>query len=234
MKTHISESPAQDAGVYIQNLLQVHSHTSILFLIGGGSSLSVLEYIEPEVLGKHITVCTTDERFTREDKGNNFLQLQQTNFFKRGEAEGMKSISTYPQEGETHTQFSERIQGELESYYKKNPQGYTLGLFGIGEDGHTASIFPSPESEFLTTYVTDSLYVPVLRPALTYTQRTTISPAFIEDMLTDVILFAVGSNKCDNILNYMHNKNFKHYQIPALIPAQHPKSILFTDCETLL
>ena len=54
------------------------------------------------------------------------------------------------------------------------------------------------------------------------------------EKVDEVILYATGSTKCDNILSYMHNKNFAQHQLPALIPAQHPQSTLFTDCQTMV
>lgn len=234
MKTHISEQPAHDASAYIAQKISDHKEQHILFLISGGSSLSIAQELPKEIYNSQITVSTTDERFTKDLQGNNFLQLQQTTFFTEAGDTGFSTIATVPKDGESHSDFALRIQQEFENLYKVYPNTYTIGLFGIGEDGHTAGIFPKSETDFQLTYRTNDFYIPIVQEGILYPQRTTLTPAFIEDKIDDVVLFAVGSNKCDNILNYMHNKNFKQSEIPALIPASHPESILFTDCKTLL
>ncbi len=234
MKTNISHTPSEEASAFIEEKLALHKNEPILFLISGGSSLCALEKINPNVLSPLVTIVTTDERFTINEQGNNFKQFQATSFYQSAVAAGVTCIASVPQENERHEQFAERMRKSLEEYFDLHPSGYALGVFGIGEDGHTASIFPTSEAEFNEAYRTDALYVPVTQPQLQYPFRTTVTPSFIEEKIDDVVLFAVGSTKCDNILNYMHNKNFSQYQIPALIPAQHPRSVLFTDCHTLL
>jgi 6-phosphogluconolactonase/glucosamine-6-phosphate isomerase/deaminase len=188
----------------------------------------------PSYVKDTLTVATTDERFTFDTQGNNFLQLKETNFFTALEGSHAQHIDSSPLQGETFEMFTLRIKSSLEEYFSKNSNAYTIALLGIGEDGHTASIFPSTEQNFEELYPSDELYVGVTQSNLHYPYRATITPCFIEEKVDEVVLFAVGSIKCDNILNYMHNKNFSRHQIPALIPAQHPQSVLFTDCQTLV
>ena len=234
MKTQTSDSPAFDAGQYIQEKLLAHKDEYILLLVAGGSALNVLEYIDGSKLNSKVTLATTDERFTHEAKGNNFVQLQTTNFYKDAREVGVQCINSKPQITDTHESFTKRLTLAFEDYYKTHSNSYTIGIFGIGEDGHTASIFPTSESEYISKYGNGALYVSLVNSSLQYAYRTTITPSFIEEKIDDVVLYATGNTKCDNILNYMHNRNFNHYQIPALIPAQHQQSILFTDCYTLL
>jgi len=73
----------------------------------------------------------------------------------------------------------------------------------------------------------------VTQTAHPYPQRTSVTPAFIEEYIDEIVLYAVGTNKCENILDYMYNRTFKEHEIPALIPASHPHSMLFTDCPSL-
>lgn len=234
MKTITSDTPASDAGAYMQDKILSHAHEHILCMISGGSALTVLEAIDATRLRSNVTIVFVDERFTDDRKGNNFTQLTQTNFYKSAREVGVQFIDSTVQTNETLECFTQRLNHAFNDYYKIHSSTYTIGLFGIGEDGHTAGIFPMSESDFIGTFETEDLYVSITNKALTYPYRTTVTPTCIEEKIDEVILFAVGSSKCDNILNYMHNKNFTHYQIPALIPAQHPQSILFTDCHTLL
>ena len=234
MRTHISLTPAVDAGVYIQEKIQEHKDSPILFLVSGGSSFSILEHISESVLNASITIAITDERYTDDQNGNNFSLLTKTAFYKKASAQGVQFIHSLKMEGESHVQFTDRIENKLREFRNTHPNAYGLGIFGIGEDGHTAGIFPASENEFIERYEVDSYYVSLVQKENTYPKRSTVTPLFIEEVLNDIVMFAVGSNKCDNILNYMHNKSFSRFQIPALIPARHPHSILFTDCETLI
>lgn len=234
MKTVISNTSAQDAGVYIQEKLSLNKEKKILFIVSGGSSLTVLSHIDQTVLGDHMTVILTDERFTEDQTGINFIQLQKTDFYTHALEKQVHFISSKPQSGESHSEFAQRLDTTLQNYLNENTNVYVIGIFGIGEDGHTASIFPTSEVAFDTTFKADALYTAVTQEVTAYPQRVTITPSCIQETLDEVVLYAVGSVKCDNILNYIHNKNFTHFQIPALIPAQHPQSILFTDCPTLI
>ncbi len=233
MKTSITAAPGQDAGKHISDTLRMHAHQPVLFLISGGSALTVLTHIDPEVLGANITIGLVDERFTTDEQGNNFMQLESTDFYKTALEKGVRFIVTKPHSGERHENFALRIGDALESLIETTHTQFTVGLFGIGEDGHTASIFPSTEHEFKQAYNSDRPYVAISRPDIPYPFRISLTPQFIEEKIDEVILYAVGSKKCDNILSYMHTKNFGAHEIPALIPARHIGSTLFTDCAAL-
>jgi 6-phosphogluconolactonase/glucosamine-6-phosphate isomerase/deaminase len=152
MKTQTSDTPSLEAGQYIQEKLASHKDEYILLLVAGGSALAVLEAIDGTKLTSKVTIATTDDRFTHEAKGNNFAQLQQTNFYKDAREVGVQCISSKPQMSDTHESFTKRITLAFEDYFKIHSNSYTIGLFGIGEDGHTASIFPTSESEFISKY----------------------------------------------------------------------------------
>lgn len=234
MRTRISETPDSQAGSYISNLIKEHGHEKILLLLSGGSAFAVLDYIDTSLLGEHITIAMVDERYTFEEKGNNFTHLLKTAFYEKAIHAGVNFIESIPQKGESLQAFTIRVKDELEKCINENPNCYALGIFGIGEDGHTAGIFPAAETVFNALYKSGEYYVAFTHETAAYPFRTTVTPTFIEEVLDEVIMFAVGKNKCDNILDYMYNKNFHPHEIPALIPASHPQSILFTDCPTLI
>lgn len=233
MKTQISEKPDKEAGEYVSLMLEKHRGEDVLLLLSGGSALSILAHILPEHITSQVTIGLCDERFTIDPQGNNFLLFQETQFYKTASKAGAKFLSSYPNENEQQDAFADRIRQSIETYFFAHPESYALGIFGIGEDGHTAGIFPMNEEEFTATYKTSDFYIPIIQQSNAYPLRSTITPAFIEEVLDDVVLYAVGTNKCDNILNYMYNRTFAEHEIPALIPASHPQSVLFTDCPTL-
>lgn len=233
MRTHVSEAPDRDAGKHLSALLERHKSESILLVLSGGSAFAILPHIDPNVLGPHVTICMADERFTRDEDGNNFLQLAHTDLYTQAQAAGCAFIDSTPHAHEPQHQFTLRMQEAFTAYMDAHPEYYAVGTFGIGEDGHTAGIFSTPHKEFTSLYRSGELYVSLTQTSAPYPFRATITPTFIEEVLDEVILYAVGKNKCENILDYMYNRTFEQHEVPALIPASHPQSTLFTDCPTL-
>lgn len=233
MRSHITETPDMAAGKYVSSILESHKSQPVLLLLSGGSAFSILDHIDHSVLGEHITIGFVDERFTYDPQGNNFLLLSKTSFYSKALNSGVQFIESVPGEFEKHHEFAIRMNEQLDQYTAEHPSGYNIGIFGIGEDGHTAGIFPSPIETFSRIYQTGDLYIHVTQTAHEYAERTTVTPTFIEESLDEVVLYAVGKNKCENILDYMYNKTFTQHEIPALIPASHPQSMLFTDCPSI-
>lgn len=234
MQTHISAEPEKKAGEYIQTLLKAHAHMPVLFLVSGGSALTVLDTINIGETGARIALAVLDERFTAKAAARNRDTLMCSVFYTNTIKQGGILLTPEQAEGESHQAYTERLSAHLEEYIQTHNKLFTIGLFGIGEDGHTASIFPTTEQLFNDAYRKDSIYTAVTEAKLSEPHRISITPTFIEEKIDEVILYAVGSTKCDNILSYMHTKSFGVHEIPALIPAQHPRSVLFTDCEALV
>jgi 6-phosphogluconolactonase/glucosamine-6-phosphate isomerase/deaminase len=233
MKSHITETPDKDAGEHISKLLREHRGEYVLLLLSGGSALNILSHIKTEHMSPSVTIAMADEHFTRDAAGNNFLQVTATPFYAASVEKGANFIPSVPGEYEKLHEFSARMRETFEKYLQEYPERFTIGVFGIGEDGHTAGIFPAPLDQFESIYKTDDFYIHVTQHTHAYSERTTVTPTLIEELVDEVILYAIGTNKCENILDYMYNRTFLQHEIPALIPASHPQSVLFTDCPTL-
>lgn len=234
MRTQVSVTPETEAGKYLTEVLDAHATREVLLILSGGSALSILHHIHTDSLGSHVTVCMADERYTHEIDGQNFTGLMQTSFYEHARESHVQFLDTTPKQHEPLHVFTLRIKDMLEAYITEHPNCYAIGVLGIGEDGHTAGIFPASENEFTTLYRGGEYYVSLTQTKAPYPFRSTITPTFIEEVLDEVILYAVGKNKCENILDYMYNRTFEPHEIPALIPASHPQSTLFTDCPTLV
>jgi 6-phosphogluconolactonase/glucosamine-6-phosphate isomerase/deaminase len=233
MQTYISVDAHKKAGEYITTIFKAHKDTPILFLVSGGSALSVLESIDAHTLGEHIAIGLVDERFTHNTATRNREALMQSSFFRALQEHGGHCIVPEQKEGDSHDAYTAALDAALETHIQTHGNLFVCGLFGIGEDGHTASIFPTTQQMFRDAYLKDTSYVAIAEPKLPEPFRVSLTPTFIEEKIDEVVLYAVGSTKCDNILSYMHTKNFADHEIPALIPARHQKSSLFTDCEAL-
>lgn len=233
MQTHISQTPEYSAGTHISTLL--HTDTTdqpILVLLAGGTALCVLEHIDESKLGPHVTIMMGDERFTNDPKLNNFLQLKKTSFYRRARAHNVNSIETVPDTvRETPTSFAAGINKTLQYYFKTRQNAYVICLFGIGTDGHFASVFPDDSrASFYKKFHTDALYIATHTKSSTPTDRVTLTPYFIKHHADEIILYATGEEKCNGVLKDLQLQNAKEHELPAHIPSRHPQSHLFTDC----
>ena len=233
MHIAVSDTPAENAGNHISEILQKRSQ--VLLLLSGGSSLEVLNAIDEFALGTHITVIMADERFCNNESGNNFLNLKNTSFYDVALKQGVAFIETVPNTKDaTPEDFAIAINKTLSYFMKLNAGAYVTALLGVGEDGHFASVFPKDARElFYAQFHTNDLYIAVHEEGVTYPDRTTITPYFLKNHVNEVVLFAKGETKCKRILSELRNEQCKEYDVPAVIPARHPNSFLFTDCIAL-
>lgn len=231
MITNVSITPAQNAGVYISKYLEKHNDSNVLLLLSGGSALEVLAYIDTNLLTPKITISMLDERVSNDETVNNFLQLQKTNFYSEAHARGVGEIQTIPHQNESPLFFAKTVGEAFRNFLAENPTAKIIGLFGVGADGHTASIFPMPKDVFAKIYDSENIFVPVISDSANPNERISITPNFIESYIDEVVLYAIGKNKCDTVLQHMTSGAFEVHELPALAPAQHPKSYFFTDCK---
>lgn len=143
----VSDTPATAAGKYISDLLAVNHGRPVLLMLAGGSALSVLDHINPQYLGSHITVTVTDERFTDDIIENNFSNLQGQSFYNDLISVDAFCIDTQIYGDETITGHAERFEKNIRDWKKEFPKGIIIALYGIGTDGHVAGIIPGVMSD---------------------------------------------------------------------------------------
>lgn len=168
-------------GAITQRLLEGQR---VLWLVAGGSSVAVaiataklLE--EAKVSLDGLTVSLTDERYgIHGHPDSNWQQMKMAGFDLPGarlhQVLGDKTFA------ETVADFDKFLENELTT------ADYRIGLFGIGEDGHTSGILPhsaAVHAQQLVCGYTGSDY-----------QRITTTPAAIA-RLDETVVYAVGKAK---------------------------------------
>ena len=99
-----------------------------------------------------------------------------------------------------------------------NVSDYTIGLFGVGKDGHTAGIIPNNSAvtskELACGHHTETF------------SRITITPKIIKEF-NEAVVFMQGKEKWDVVENF--NKNIDIMEMPAQILKKVPLLTIFTD-----
>lgn len=139
------EKAALRAGSILRNLL-TEKERPFLFLSSGGSCFELLDSFSEHFLDSFHTVGMLDERYSREERVNNFSQLTRTPFWRKATMRGVQWIDTRVREGEALEELEERFEGALRAWKANNPLGRCVATFGMGLDGHIAGMMPYPEN----------------------------------------------------------------------------------------
>ncbi len=225
MKLITTTQPALEAAAHINTQIDAHTGDTLCFL-AGGSALDIYAHINLSSDTKGRTIfCMGDERWSREVKNNNFLQLcvSLPDFVKT-----YRVVDTAVLENETHAAYASRINAEIEKIILRAHNLQIICVLGMGADGHTASIFPIPEERFQEAYDIDSTYVPVSVASLTIDSRASLTPKFILEQAHHVIGYISGIAKAAK-LEQLINEDLNLYEMPAQIFKQHKDAVVFTD-----
>ena len=199
----------------LQNLFSSSSRP-VLVLLSGGSAFDLLRKIDIENFGKHITIGVLDERFSTDEKVNNFAQLTATEFYRRAQEKGVHFIDTRIKEGETLEGLVKRFEKALREWKEENPVGTVIITQGIGTDGHTAGIMP----HFENPEMFDDPDIWVLgydaKEKLQHPLRVTVTFPFLRNIVDHSIVYAKGEEKKE-IVEKIMAKQGSLAQIPALI-----------------
>lgn len=197
----------------------LHQHLTkgerILWLTSGGSNIAVSADIARRLEGQDLSrlyISLVDERFGPVGHADeNWQQLLNTGFEPTG-AHLYRPLSGQNRQATT-SQFSDWLKEQLKS------SDFSVGLFGIGADGHTAGIKPHSKSvssiEWATSYTWNDF------------ERITMTPMAITT-LDLAVTQASGQDKHNTI------KQLLAYDVsiddqPAQVLKQVKRSILFTD-----
>ncbi len=173
--------------------------TPVLLLLSGGSALEILSGIPAAHLGKNLTVGMLDERHDTDVDVNNFLQLEQTEFYRIAKDAGSRLIDSVPKEKESLETFSARIEKEWKRWRKENEDGTIIITEGIGRDGHTAGVMPFPENPglFEQLFLDDGQWVRGYDAGAKnqYPRRATATLSFLKNEVDLAVVPVAGEEK---------------------------------------
>lgn len=225
-----TQSPKEDAGKALNEALLQHKEGSVLLMLSGGSSFTILDFVSPDTLGPHVTVTVLDERYSADSSVNNFAQLEQTNFYAICIERGAQIISTKVREGESMEELRDRFDAALHKWKEQNEDGLIIATIGIGSDGHTAGIFPGEhgvdfnDSDWVVGYS-------VPKEVNEYTDRVTVTNTFLREYISKAVVVVLGEEKnlivteLKNGTEHIGNK----YRKPMDVLLSMKEVILYTD-----
>lgn len=241
----ITDTPAKEVGEHINTIIHEHSG-DVVCLLSGGSALAIIEHIHPGKECAHQSChdeqsrsekvlcarseCRTifmmgDERVSREQKTNNYLQLK--NLYPNHPVLA-NTLDTTPLENETAKDFAYRIEKTFSDVLVKLSNPKIVAVLGMGTDGHIAGIFPMDEKAFRQTYQDDVTYAPVDPQGLIIDSRASITPTWLLTYADIVLGFVCGSSK-KNILIDLNTNDKKLFERPAELLKLHRRAIVYTD-----
>lgn len=227
MEVITSTTPANTASEYLNKTLQEYRTQSVLLMLSGGSALTILNHLDIALLGPHVTITTLDERFSIEPAENNFTQITSTPFYREAKDQGAQYISTEVQTNETLTEAGQRFNVALHHWRETHKDGVMIATMGVGNDGHTAGIFPHQKSlgPEITDWVVSYEIPSEVNP---HTMRITTTPSFLKTQVSRAICLITGEAKRD-VLQNIQSEECSLLNTPACVLKDMPSVTVVTD-----
>jgi len=166
-----------------------------------------------------------DERVTGEVDQNNYLQLE-ARYANHPLINDV--FDTSARDDEIPEFFATRIQELFFENISKLTNVKIISILGVGQDGHTAGIFPLDEATFQEVYKEDVMYAPVTNKSLTIDSRASLTPGWILSNVDHIIGFITSESK-KQILNELINESREIHERPAELLKLHKNSFIYTD-----
>lgn len=221
MEIIVNNNPVSASAEYLASTIKEHlaADEHVLWLLSGGSGLQVVLATDQLLTGTDLTnlsVTLSDERYgTLGHPDENWQQLLDGGMTLSG------ATMYRPLIGEDRTKTTDEFGAWLMQVMTS--ADYTIGLFGIGTDGHTAGIKPHSSAATTTAW------------AEHFTgddfERLTMTPLAVSQ-LDEAVLQASGVNKVPTLRTLLYETAEISVQ-PAQILKSVPKTTLFTDNEDL-
>lgn len=219
----------------ITDVMRQNASKSILFLVSGGSARSVLEYLDPTVLGSHLTVTQVDERFSREEGVSNHIQLSHTQFYTNAQARGVAFISSLPEKGERIDVASKRWEDALRAWEATHSQDrMVVALMGMGLDGHVGGIIPMPDDpdtfRNLFEDTTNWIVGYDAGDKNQYALRMTTTISFLKTKVDCAFLFVKGAEKEPMLKTILKSRDIPLYPVTVIHAMEHVSLYTTIEC----
>lgn len=216
----------------LSELFEEQYRKPTLFLSAGGSSLGILQFVDPMHLGSHLCIGVTDERYSENPEINNFAKLMATPLYGEARNRDAEFIDTRIKDGESLESLAERFEKSLRNWKTAHPEGRVLITQGIGPDGHTQGILPYQENPDLFKKLFDNPE----RWAVGYDAedknefplRLTVTMPFLRDVVDFAIVYMVGENKKEALRGILAEQG-NLVQTPGRIIREMKNVTVFTD-----
>lgn len=222
---------SSEATKAVADALSKHKDTPVLFLVSGGSSLTLLNTLPVELFDAHVTIGVLDERFSTDPAINNFAQLSKTDFFKNATTRGASVIDTTTKDGELIEEAAKNFETELKNWRMSHADGVIIIIQGIGPDGHTAGIMPYPDDKRTHQFYFDDSEVWAMGYDCgfrnKYPLRVTVTLTFLRKVTTSIV-YAVGAEKKAALEAILAPEGEVH-KTPGRIISQMHECHLYTD-----
>ena len=203
----------------------------LLLLLSGGSALHLLDTLQEQHLGNHVTIGVLDERYSADPTINNFSQLTDTKLYTAGIKAGSSFIDTRIQHNESPQELSTRLERTLKSWKQMHPKGTILVTQGIGPDGHTSGVLPFPENPATFTKLFEASDSWTTAYDATdknkYPLRITTTLSFLREVDSSIV-FVCGIDKTEALRKALDPESMPHIT-PARIIQDMKHVSLFTD-----
>src|SRR3989344_1182404 len=224
------EEASAAGGEALNRLLMDAKDMPVLLLLSGGSSFSILDYVNTKALGENLTITMLDERFSQDKEANNFLQMQKLDFYARAQGADVNFIGTLPRPNENLDDMRARLEIGIKDWQKNNPAGKIFAVFGMGADGHTAGIFPYPEnSDFFSKNFENSHFISGYKAEGKHEHPERITGTFsLFKQVDEAILFVCGQDKKTALEKLLKGADQPH-TLPAVGIYETKHFQIFTD-----
>ena len=231
-----TKSVTRKAGVRLTEMLH-KIKGAILLLLSGGSSFDILNHVDVSVIDARVTLGLLDERYTSDVSKTNMLSLLRSPFFISALRNGANLIDPTTGYKESIKDVADRLDRSYKKWIIEYKNGSIICTAGIGQDGHTAGIFPLPGNEngFRNLFInTNNLVIGYSAPGPSQASDRVSSTIPFLKKATSVILYAIGVDK-RSALERLCDTRGKIEDTPARVYRELDSSrvCLFTDQTTL-
>ncbi|MCC2630255.1 MAG: Glucosamine-6-phosphate isomerase/6-phosphogluconolactonase [Candidatus Paceibacter sp.] len=135
------------AGEALDSLVREANGKPLLFLLSGGSSLELLDYIKDTSMEAGMTFGMLDDRYSTDPEINSYHIVSRSAFYLRALRRGAVFLDSSVFELESLETYATRYESYIKKWLKLHPNGIIRATVGIGPDGHTSGVLPHPEDK---------------------------------------------------------------------------------------